>query len=218
NDLKAVPGSNYLYAATWGRGIWAITLATTQQVNSVTCTPATVQGTAAVTGTVFIAMPAGTGGVKVYLNSSDSSTASVPASVTVPAGQTSATFNITTYAVAQNENVTITASYNGGSKQTSLSVLAPSPSALTISPSGVVGGNNAKGTLTINSPAPSGGLYVPLSSNNSYASVPAKAFIAGGATSGTFTITTHLPSVNQEATITATYNGVSQQAYLVIFK
>ncbi|HZT40980.1 MAG TPA: hypothetical protein VFA07_02265 [Chthonomonadaceae bacterium] len=218
NDLKAVPGSNYLFAATWGRGIWRITLATTEQVNSIAVNPSTVQGTTSVTGTVFISMPAPSGGLAVSLSSSDSSAASVPSSITVPAGQTSATFTIKTYGVAQNTNVTITAGYNGGSKQTALSVLAPTPSSLAISPSSVTGGGSAKGTVTLNSPAPSNGIYVVLSSNNSYASVPSKVFVSGGATSASFTITTTLPSVNQEATIGATYNNVTQQAYLVIFK
>jgi hypothetical protein len=48
--------------------------------------------------------------------------ATVPASVTVPAGSTSATFTVTTSAVAASTAVTITASYNGTSRPAGLTV------------------------------------------------------------------------------------------------
>jgi hypothetical protein len=53
--------------------------------------------------------PAPTGGMVVTLSSSRTSTAQVPASVTVAAGQTTATFAITTLAVTQNRTATISA-------------------------------------------------------------------------------------------------------------
>src|SRR4029077_4815794 len=54
------------------------------------------QSDAGSTGTVTLAIAAPVGGARVSLTSSNASTAAVPASVTVAAGATSATFAITT--------------------------------------------------------------------------------------------------------------------------
>jgi photosystem II stability/assembly factor-like uncharacterized protein len=56
NDLKAMPGTRYLNAATFGRGIWRIRLNT--QIASLTLNPDPVVGGTAVTGTVTITDPA----------------------------------------------------------------------------------------------------------------------------------------------------------------
>ena len=48
------------------------------------------------------------------LTSSNAPVASVPSSVTVPAGATSADFPITTTAVSSDTSVTLTAFYGGG--------------------------------------------------------------------------------------------------------
>ena len=85
-------------------------------LTGLTLTPDTVNvGTGAqVTGTVTLGSPAPAGGAVVYLNSALSSLANVPQSVTIPAGQTSATFQVryTTLLTAQT-TVTITADYGG---------------------------------------------------------------------------------------------------------
>ena len=77
-----------------------------------------------VTGTVTLSGADPKGGTAVTLQS-NSTAAQVPAGgiVTVPAGQTSATFTITTQAVLSTaQNVTITASYAGVSKNAMLTV------------------------------------------------------------------------------------------------
>lgn len=56
------------------------------------------------------------------LSSANPSVASVPASVTVPAGASSVTFAVTTSAVTANTSVGITASYGGLSRTTTLTV------------------------------------------------------------------------------------------------
>jgi WD40 repeat protein len=82
-----------------------------------------VRGGAVIGGDVLMsrvvvspAVPAGES-VVVHLESSNSSVASVPASVTVPAGAESATFPITTTSVASRQTVSITA-YEGKDFQT----------------------------------------------------------------------------------------------------
>jgi hypothetical protein len=99
---------------------------------------------------------------------------------------------------------------------------APSPgpaalSALTLSPTSVVGGNSAQGTVTLTSAAPSGGAIVTLSSSNTaVATVPASVTIAGGATSATFTIPTQTVTASSSVTISAAYGGVSKTATLTV--
>ncbi len=78
----------------------------------VTVSPSSIQGGHTVTGTVYLDGPAPVGGLSVPLSSSSPSVASVSPSVTVPSGQESATFTITTTAVSQNTSVTIVAGSN----------------------------------------------------------------------------------------------------------
>jgi hypothetical protein len=66
-------------------------------------------------GTVYLTAPAPAGGVDVALRSS-STLATVPATVTVPQGQTSAQFPIVTGASMRSVKVTILASYGGVTK------------------------------------------------------------------------------------------------------
>ena len=96
----------------------------------------------------------------------------------------------------------------------------PSPaslSAVSVSPSSVVGGSTSQGTVTLTGGAPSGGATVSLSSANpSVAGVPASVTVAAGASSVTFNITTSTVTVNTSVVITATYNGVSRTTTLTV--
>ncbi len=85
-----------------------------------------VVGGNTVTETINLSAPAPAGGAIVSVFSSDPITASVPATVTVPAGTSSAAFTITTTVVAYLQAVSITASYGGASQQASLAVTPPS--------------------------------------------------------------------------------------------
>ena len=73
------------------------------------------------TGTVTLNGAAAAGGAVVAL-SSNSSAGSVPPSVTIAAGATSATFTVNTAIVVQATDVTITASYNGTTRSAKLHV------------------------------------------------------------------------------------------------
>lgn len=96
----------------------------------------------------------------------------------------------------------------------------PSPaslSAVNVSPSSVVGGSNAQGTITLTSGAPSGGAVVSLSSANpSVAAVPASVTVSAGASSTTFAVTTSTVTANTSVSITATYAGVSRTTTLTV--
>src|SRR5207237_2281935 len=148
--------------------------------------------------------------------SSTNPAASVPASVTIAAGATSATFNITTSAVAASASRIISSAYGGGTQSVSLTVLPPVLSSLSASQASVTGGTLVTGTVTLDGPAPSGGAQVALSSANPAASVPASVTIAAGATSATFNITTSAVAASASGNISASYGGRSQSVSLTV--
>ena len=95
---------------------------------NLTVNPTTVTAPASSTGTVTLDGAAPAGGVVVTLRSSDTEKASVPPSVTVPEGKTSATFVITTKTGrlgGGRNSVTITATLGSSSVSTTLSILRP---------------------------------------------------------------------------------------------
>jgi hypothetical protein len=182
---------------------------------SLSLAPASVNGGDSTQATVTLTGPAPKGGLVVTLSSSDPA-AQVPASVTVPAAATSATFTVTTSQVSQQVVATLTASANGKSATAALTVLAPTLEKLVLTPPTLPGGQNAIGTLNLTFAAPAGGGVVTLSSDNPAAVVPATATIPGGGTTQTFTVTTKAVPKTVIATITATFDGLSQTAKLEI--
>jgi hypothetical protein len=185
--------------------------------SSLTLNPTSVTGGAQTsTGTVMLSGPAPAAGAQVAL-SSDNAAASVPSSVTVPAGSSSATFTVGTNPVAASTVATILASYDGVSPSASLTITPPTVSSLTLNPSSVVGGvQSSTGTVTLSGPAPAGGAQVLLSSNNGAASVPSSVTVSAGSTSASFTVNTSIVIVSTTATISASYNNTTQTANLAV--
>ncbi|MFP5316675.1 MAG: Ig-like domain-containing protein, partial [Acidimicrobiia bacterium] len=87
-------------------------------VDSVAIEPTRVPGGGKATGTVTLASPAGPNGAVVALSGTAPNAASVPASATVAANQTTATFEVGTSSVAIDTPVVITASTGGGGEKT----------------------------------------------------------------------------------------------------
>jgi hypothetical protein len=115
-------------SAAYGGATRSVSLAVTPAppppptVSSLTLNPENVFGGQSSTGTVTLTGPAPEGGAQVFL-SSNSSAASVPSSVIVPAGATSATFTVNTSFVLISTSATISASYNGTTRTATLGVL-----------------------------------------------------------------------------------------------
>ncbi len=182
--------------------------------SSVVLNPASVVGGTSSTGTVSLTGPAPSGGAVVTLSSSNTA-AQLPASVTVAAGATTATFTITTSAVASNASVTISGTY-GATKTATLTVNAVTLTSVSLSPASVIGGTSSTGTVTLTGPAPSSGAVVTLtSSNTAAAQVPANVTVAAGASTATFTITTSAVAANALVTISGTY-GTTHTATLTV--
>jgi hypothetical protein len=113
-------------SATYGGATRSASLTVTPApptVSSLTLDPSSVVGGLEdSTGTVTLTGPAPAGGAQVSLSSSNGA-ASVPSSVIVPAGASSATFTVRTSAVFMSTSATISASYNGTTRTATLGVL-----------------------------------------------------------------------------------------------
>ncbi len=189
-------------------------------LSSLTLAQSSVTGASTVTGnTVTIAAAVGSN-TTVTLASSNTAAATVPASVVVPAGATSATFSITTASVAAAQTATITASLNGSSRTANLTVNPPpSPtlSAITLSPSTTLGGTTTTANaVSFASVAPASTNVTLTSSDSSVATVPASVTIPSGSSIQSFAITTSTVAAVTNVTITATLNGVSKTAILTV--
>jgi hypothetical protein len=186
---------------------------------SITASPNPVVGGNSSTGTVTLTSGAPAGGTTVSLSSA-SSAVTVPGSITVNQGATSATFGITTSVVATQTLATLSASYTGVTKTTTFTVnpaASPALATLTLSPTTVVGGTSAAGTVTLTAPAPPGGALVALaSSKTTVANVPTNVLVGAGSTSANFMVTTAATRKNASVTISATYSGVTKAAILTV--
>ncbi|MFY8052044.1 MAG: hypothetical protein ACOVP2_05465 [Armatimonadaceae bacterium] len=85
-------------------------------LQSLSTSVSTVSGTTTLTGTVTLTVPAPVGGVKVALKGS-SRTESFPAGVIVAAGNSTATFTISSTGVTASRLITLKATSNGVSKE-----------------------------------------------------------------------------------------------------
>lgn len=170
------------------------------------------------TGTVTLSAPAPGGGAAVALSSSNDGAVTVPGSVTVPAGESSATFTALTASYVDNAVVPVFASWGGAAISATLTVMRGTTlSSLTLNPASVTGGQSSAGTVTLSAGAPSGGVAVTLSSSNpSVASVPSTVTVAAGATSASFTVTTTAVSTSTSVTISGTSNSLTQSAALTV--
>lgn len=172
-----------------------------------------------VIGIVSLNGAAPAGGAIVSL-SRDNAVATMPASVTVPAGQTSAFFTISAARVTTATPVLITASFGGASRTATLTVNPPPPAValagLTLNPPGVVGGASSTGTVILDRPAPEGGTVVPLTRSHAVATLPASVTVPAGATTASFTVATTAVTVTTQVTISGSLNFASQQAFLTV--
>lgn len=123
-------------------------------VESLTINPNSVIGTDPATGTVQLDFEPFPRLRTVTLMSSNPSLASVPASVQVGFGHSSANFPVATSTIATPTNVTITATHSGVSRQAVITVRPPELVSVTFNPNPVVGGTTSVATITINRPAP----------------------------------------------------------------
>jgi len=209
NEMATITATNDGTKVTTTMSLAATTL------RALSTMPSTVGGAAQSTGTVTLSGPAPTGGILVALSSS-STTATVPASVTVPAGASTGNFTISTIIVATDTTVTFTAASAGVSKTATLLIKAPAVSSLVIAPAPVIGGSSTTGTVTLTGITSKSGLKVTLSSASTTATVPPYVTVPAGQSTATFTIRTTTVAANTPVTITALTGSISKTFSLTV--
>jgi hypothetical protein len=177
-----------------------------------------VPGGSPAAGTVTLNGAAPGGGTVVTLSSANTSLVTVPASVTVPAGQTNVTFTASTAPVTQTTAVAVSASSGGTTVSTNLFLIVSSAVAsVTLNPSSVTGPASSTATVTLRSAAPTGNAVVTLASSNTLlAVVPNSVVVPAGQTSATFTVNAAQVTATSSVAISATYQNVTQSATLTI--
>lgn len=194
------------------------TLVLANGVVGLTLTPATVNGGSTSVGSVALGSAAPAGGAVVVLSSNNTKVV-IPASITIPAGQTSGTFDANTYAVPTNTAVTVTATYNGVSKSAVLTVNATVfLKAFSLSSTTVNGGISTVGILNLTGVAAAGGLTVTITEGSAYVSGPSSVFIAAGSSATSFAIPTVNPPSTQSVVITATLGAISKSQTLTVLR
>jgi hypothetical protein len=193
--------------------------ATLPALTSLTVSPTSVAGGTSATGTVRIASAAPPVGVAINLGSSQPLSASVPGSVTIPGGATSANFEVRTFP-SVSTTAQLSAAMNNEFQFAAIGVGPATPSAslsaVSVSPTTVVGGSSSTGTVTLTAAAPSGGAIVSLSDNSSATTTPASVTVSAGSTSANFTITTTSVTASTSSTISAVWGGVTRTAALTV--
>lgn len=134
--------------------------------------------------------------------SSNTLTASVPASLIATVGMASVTvFN--------------PAPGGGTSAAKSFPIKPAQLASVTVSPNSVTGGAATVGMVTLTAPAPSAGAWVTLSSNNAAASLPGSVTIPASATQASFPILTTPVTSNVAVQISAAYGVIANAALTV---
>jgi len=178
------------------------------------------QGGGSLQGTVTLFDAAPAGGAAVSLLSTNAALATVPKSVTIPAGKNSASFTVATTAVSAPIAVAIQASLNGAEKAVPLAINPPGlpeVASLKLNSALVNGGTTVAATVTLSAPAPRNGVTIDLLSDDPLAVQPPPVVtIPSGQTSAGFSVNTAVVSFTKVVTVTATLGGVSKTATLTV--
>lgn len=171
------------------------------------------QGT---TLTVLLTSKAPTGGITLPLQVSDASVASIPPSITVPAGRTGVKLFITANALPNPASTTIATQLGGVEGSATLNV-SPWINRLTFSAPAVSGGGNVTGTIGLNFKAPASGLVVNLVSGDPMVTVPATVSFPANALTATFTaVIANGVTTQTKVPVTATYGPETAITTLIV--
>ncbi|HUI56980.1 MAG TPA: putative Ig domain-containing protein [Bryobacteraceae bacterium] len=168
-------------------------------VSSLTCAARSMGASSSTTCTVVLSQAAPAGGVSVALSTS-TALLTVPATVTVAAGQTSATFAATAGGSIGSQ-ATITASLGGSSVRFTIRFTA-GPSSITCKPKNPRNAREAVCRLTLIAGA-GGNTEVQLSSSSASAKVPSRVTVRPGQSSVEFQLDVMDPVTDPVAVITA---------------
>lgn len=190
----------------------------TPALTSVSCAPSALNSGTTSACTVSLAQAAGSGGATVTL-SSNLPVLTVPASVPIPAGSMSATFTATAGVFSIGQTAIVTASLNGASVLTSLTLVVSSAttlSSVSCAPASLVSGTTSICTVALSQAAAAGGVSVALASSATLLTVPVSVTVPAGSSTATFQATAGTVVSSLTAIVTAALGGASQVASIVL--
>ena len=167
--------------------------------------PTTLVSGNVVSGTIKLNGPTGNP-LTVQLTTSKSSGVSVPATVIVPADASSVKFPLTPGSSVGS--VTITATAGSVSKARPTNVIAMAITLLTV-PSSINANAATTGSVTINRPAPAGGVTILLTVTGNDLLIPTSVLIPEGKNLASFSIQAGAPTVDSSRDVTAKISGTS---------
>jgi hypothetical protein len=136
--------------------------------------------------TLNLNTPAPDGGLEVDLSADNTDFASLPDTVTVPAGATSVSFDVQSYNADANTRVIISARYSIDRITGTFTLHPLRETAFTCDAKTAKAGTIINGTVTLEAPAPANGRLVSISSSSPSISAPTTILIPAGQTTGTF--------------------------------
>ncbi len=181
--------------------------------SSVGAIPYSLVGGLSTTGRVALNAPAAVDTVvALKIVSGASAIASMPSSVTVPAGSSSVTWMINTNQLSTTTHVTIAATLNGVTKNGTLTVNAITPSKLAFLPATVSGGSSTVGTVSFPQTLVQDTIVnlSVLSGAAAVASMPSSVTAPAGSSSATFNVLTNSVATATTVKVSASANGVAK--------
>lgn len=211
-------GTAVAVAATGGQ----VSIASPYTVTGLVCSPATITTPGSAACTVTLSSPAPAGGLTVATGLASGSTVSIPSSILVPAGSSSAGFTANAPAVNTPTTAVLVTTLNGISQNFSLTLAPPPPVVVTLTGLGcsstvLTSHTSSTCKITLSAAAPAGGLSIALQETGAGSlSIPSSVSAAAGSTSAQFSIQAGSVSTNHTDNLVATLNGSSVNITLTL--
>ncbi|HET9282797.1 MAG TPA: fibronectin type III domain-containing protein [Candidatus Angelobacter sp.] len=185
-------------------------------IKSIQVNPGTISGGATAAAFITLNGLAPAGGAQVDLTS-DSPAALAPAVATVQAGNSTVVAQIPTNSVSANTLAHITASWNGASATSQLTITPQGqPASITLNPATVSGTTGSFAVVTVATPSTTDQIFQITNSNPNVVNIANSVLIPAGATAGGVTITNSLVTTLTQVTISVSGGGVTRSATLTI--
>lgn len=188
------------------------------EVLKLVSSPTVLQGGASAKLTITLTEAVPKGQTITVALSSNQPSLTVPATVTIPGGKSSAVVDILSSTVGQLVTANVTATVNGGSTAQSIQIKPVEVSKVTLTPAAVKGGGSVQATITLASTAIVDTVVTLSSALPGTASVPASVTVPKGSTSVTARVTTTAVTANKSVKISATSGVTPVSATLNVLK
>ncbi len=193
----------------------SLTLYPVASLTSMTSKVTTLVGGTQTTGMITLSASVAFGSEVVFLTSGSPSI-SVPASVTIPTGKSSATFTISTSAVSTTSTGALSATLFGVKQTETITITTPLITSLKVAPVTIRGGASATCTLILSGKAGPQGDVIGLSANSAVVGIPATITVPAGATTVSFKLTSLTVASKTSVKLTATLGSSSGSAIITV--